>query len=253
MSVKLYAMTCGWLSADTKMFLAGEEGKIKVPIPAYLIEHPKGRVLFDSGMHPDVQTDPHGRIGELATAFVPDFHPGEEIKSRLESLNVDPGSVDFIINSHLHFDHTGGNELVPNAKMIVQKREWEAGHVPEMIESNFFDPADYDHGHQVQLVDGEFDLFGDGSVVTVPTYGHTPGHQALKVRLDSGDVVMAADSCYLRRTLDEMILPEIVAEPDAMIESLKTLRKLQAAGARIFYGHDPDFWSNVPQAPLEIT
>jgi glyoxylase-like metal-dependent hydrolase (beta-lactamase superfamily II) len=64
---------------------------------------------------------------------------------------------------------------------------------------------------------------------------------------------MAADSCYLRRTLEEMILPEIVAQPEAMIASLKTLKKLQDGGARIFYGHDPDFWNEVPQAPLEIT
>lgn len=253
MSVKLFAMTCGWLSAEIRMFLAGEEGHIKVPVPAYLVEHPKGRVLFDTGLHPQVQTAPRDRIGDFVDTFVPDFKPGEEIKGRLESMNVDPGSIDYIVNSHLHFDHAGGNEMVPNAKIIIQKREWEAGHVPEMIQSNFFDPADYDHGHQVMQVDGEYDLFGDGSVVTVPTYGHTPGHQSLKVKLASGDVVMAADSCYLRRTLEEMILPSIVADPEAMKNSLRTLKKLQDGGARIFYGHDPDFWSEVPQAPVQVT
>ena len=52
----------------------------------------------------------------------------------------------------------------------------EAGHVPELIEANIFNPEGDNHGHQVRQVDGEFDLFGDGTVVTVPTHGHTPGH-----------------------------------------------------------------------------
>ena len=65
-------------------------------------------------------------------------------------------------------------------------------------------------------------------------------------------VVRAADSCYLRRTLDALVLPRVVHDPALMLESLHRLRRLQTAGARIFYGHDPEFWKDVPQAPLEI-
>ncbi len=252
MSVKLYAMTCGWLSADIGKFLSGETGQVRVPVPAYLIVHPKGRVLFDTGMHPSTQHDPHRRIGKIADDFLVEFQPGEEIDSRLEAIDVDPTRIDFIINSHLHFDHTGGNELIPNAKVVIQRPEWQAGKVPELRKANNYFPADYDHGHQVLQIEGEHDLFGDGSVVTVPTYGHTPGHQSLRVRLDSGDVVMTADACYMRKTLEDLHLPELLDDPEKMRESLRLLRRLQAAGARIFYGHDPAFWKGVPQAPLEI-
>ena len=69
-TVKLYAMTCGWLSADIGMMLGRAEGHIHFPIPAYLIEHPKGCVLFDTGMHPDCQHDPHQRLGEMANDLV---------------------------------------------------------------------------------------------------------------------------------------------------------------------------------------
>lgn len=96
-------------------------------------------------------------------------------------------------------------------------------------------------------------MFGDGTVVTIPTHGHTPDHQSLKVKLAPGDIVLAADACYFRKTLEDLHLPNIVYDREMMMKSLKTLRRLQSAGARIYYGHDPEFWQNVPQAPLELT
>ena len=64
--------------------------------------------------------------------------PGDDIVSRLERLDVDPGRVRYIINSHLHFDHTGGNACVPNARVVVQETEWEAGRIPELVDANFY-------------------------------------------------------------------------------------------------------------------
>ena len=101
-------------------------------------------------------------------------------------------------------------------------------------------------------VDGEHDVFGDGRVVCFPTYGHTPGHQSLRLRLDDRTVVLTGDACYLRRTLDEMHLPAVVDDPDAMRRSLERLRALRDAGAMIIYGHDPGEWLHVAQAPLSI-
>jgi glyoxylase-like metal-dependent hydrolase (beta-lactamase superfamily II) len=180
------------------------------------------------------------------------FREGEDIKSRLEQLDVDATKIEFLVNSHLHFDHTGGNELVPNAKIIIQEREWEAGRTPELMKANGYAPIDYDHGHLVQTVNGEHDVFDDGRIVTIPTFGHTPGHQSLKVRLDSGDIVLTADACYLRETLTNLHLPHLIHDRVEMLNSLLLLRKLERAGARIFYGHDPEFWAQVPQAPRQI-
>ena len=252
MSVRLFAFTCGWLTGPLGGFIAGESGELRVPIPCYLIEHPLGAVLFDSGLHPATQTDPAGRLGDRAKVFTVEFQPGEEVAARLAAMNVDPARVRFLINSHLHFDHTGGNATIPNARLVVQRAEWCAGQDADLIAQNYYDPQDYDLGHDLLLVDGEHDLFGDGRIVCLPTYGHTPGHQSLRVRLDSGDVVLTGDACYLRRTLDELLLPAVLHDAAAMLESLQRLRALRAAGARIFYGHDPDFWRSVPQAPLSV-
>jgi glyoxylase-like metal-dependent hydrolase (beta-lactamase superfamily II) len=251
--LRLHAMTCGWLTAPTALFLAGEKGRLRIPVPCYLIEHPRGRVLFDSGMPVAAQGDPEDGLGPAAPFFEVDFKPGEELGARLAAQGVDAAGVRYLVNSHLHFDHAGGNAQVPNAQLIVQRREWDAGADADLVARNFFDPRHYDLGHDVKTVEGEYDLFGDGSVVCIPTYGHTPGHQSLRVRLPAGDVVLAADACYMRQTLLQTQLPGgAIHDRDAMLASLDVLRKLQRAGARIFYGHDPEFWAGVPQAPAEI-
>ena len=252
MSVRLFALTCGWLTGPAGGFLAGATGRLRVPVPAFLIDHPGGKALFDSGLHPDAGRDPDARLGPAARVFEVELRDGEDVAARLATLGVDPAEIRYLITSHLHFDHTGGHASIPNARVVVQRREWDAGHDADLMARNFFDARNYDTGHEVLAVDGEHDLFGDGRVVCLPTYGHTPGHQSLRVRLAGGDVVLTADACYLRRTLEELHLPAIVHDPSAMLSSLHRLRALQQAGARIFYGHDPEFWATVPQAPAEV-
>jgi len=254
MTVKLYAMTCGYLTGKLGYLMEGGEGEVRLPIPAYLIEHPKGTALFDTGMHPQCQHDPVARVGQrIMGLFRFDFSPGEEISARLEAMGRDPGRIDLIVTSHLHFDHVGGNALVPNATVVVQQREWAAGMDAELAALRGFDRKDFDLGHKVRQIKGEFDLFGDGSVTCLPTHGHTPGHQSLRVRLPSGDVVLAGDACYFCQTLRERRLPKNVHDRKQMHASLEKLAQLQAGGAKIFFGHDDVFWRDVPQAPMAIT
>ena len=251
--MRLYAMTCGWLTGPLRNFLAGLEGELRVPVPCFLIDHPQGLALFDSGMHPQLQTDARGRLGVIASVFRVEFQPSEEVSARLHALGIEPARIRYLINSHLHFDHAGGNAEIPNAELVVQRPEWRAGHDDDEIRRQFYNPRDYQHGHPVLTVDGEHDLFGDASIVCLPTYGHTPGHQSLRVRLPSGDIVLAADACYFCRTLRERRLPQRVYDREAMLASLDKLARLEAAGARIFFGHDGEFWKGVPQAPAAIS
>jgi glyoxylase-like metal-dependent hydrolase (beta-lactamase superfamily II) len=249
----LYAFTCGWLTGPMSIFLEGEAGNLRVPVPCFLIDHPRGRVLFDTGMHEQTQVDARGRLGPIANVFQVEFRPGEEIAARLAGVDVDAARVDYVVNSHLHFDHVGGNESLPNARLIVQRAEWQAGRDEDLVVSNGYNPADYDLGHDVHQIDGEHDLFGDSRVVCIPTYGHTPGHQSLRVRLDDREIVLTGDACYLRRSLEKLHLPSVMHDRKAMLASLETLRNLQSAGAEIIYGHDPGFWTTVPQAPAGIS
>src|SRR5215470_1094475 len=100
MSIKLFALTCGHLTGDLGRLMEGGEGRARLPIPAFLIEHPKGRALFDTGMHPDCQQDPVARVGRrISDLFRFDYAPGEEISARLEAIGRDPRSIDIIVNS----------------------------------------------------------------------------------------------------------------------------------------------------------
>ncbi len=251
MVAKLYAMTCGRLVGRLKDMIDGGDGLMALPVPSYLIEHPKGLALFDTGMHPQCRTDAAGRIGERAARLFgfDQFGLQDDVKSKLEAIDRDAGRIDFIVNSHLHFDHAGGNEFVPNATLVVQRREWQAAQDPEIAAKVGFFRADFDHGHKVLQVDGEHDLFGDGSVVCLPTYGHTPGHQSLKVRTENGEVVLTGDACYFCQTLRERRLPRFAWDREQMLQSLDRLEALERAGARLFFGHDAEFWKDVPQAP----
>ena len=97
MALTVYALTCGWLEGDFGRLMEGGEGRIRLPIPSYLIEHPKGTALFDTGMHLDCQHDPAARVGtRVAGLFAFDYQPGEEIAARLTALGRDPARIDLI-------------------------------------------------------------------------------------------------------------------------------------------------------------
>jgi N-acyl homoserine lactone hydrolase len=247
--VRVLALECGWLTGPAGLFLAAASGRLRVPVPAFLVEHPRGRVLFDTGLHPALRTNAAGRLGVLGDLFTVEVAGDDGVVPRLAGLDLAADAIEWVIASHLHFDHAGGLATIPNATLVVQRREWEAGADADARARNVYDPRDYDLGHARRLVDGEHDLFGDGRVVCLPTYGHTPGHQSLRVRTDDGDVVLAADACYLRETLETLRLPGVVDDAEAMRRALGRLRRLAEAGAHVVFGHDPVQWAGLPRAP----
>jgi N-acyl homoserine lactone hydrolase len=237
--VLLFAFTCGHITLPMGFFLAGEPGKVKVPACCYLIDHPKGLAIFDTGFSPRFTGMTEG-LGKIV-----DMPDGHNIADRLRELGVDPERIEWVINSHLHLDHAGGNALLPNATILVQQGEYEFGMGGE---DGAYHTVDFDTGQPFRQVSGEHDLFGDGTVVLFPTAGHTPGHQSVRVTTSDGQAVLAGDCCNMRRSLDDMHLPDHAWSLDACRGSLETLAVLRQKGARIFYGHDPEFWAGIPQS-----
>jgi glyoxylase-like metal-dependent hydrolase (beta-lactamase superfamily II) len=251
MSVTIRLMTCGWLGADAGMLARGSSGRVRLPIPSVLIEHPRGRALFDTGLHADLAHDT-SRLRTSAQMFEVEMGDDDDVASRLEEREVDPGRIDYIINSHLHFDHCGGNALVPNAAMIVQSPEWDATKIQKLIDRDVYNPADFDLGHEVITIEGEHDVFGDGSVRCMPTYGHTAGHQSLVVRNDDGEFIFCGDTCYFASTLEQNILPSFGYDLEAQARSLEWLRQRRAEGAHIVFGHDETQWTRLTADPAPL-
>src|ERR1700712_5660823 len=198
-TITLTPFTCGRRTLPMSALLAGESGEITVPITAYLIEHADGMAVFDTGLGPRFARP----IGETASGTV-DLQEDAMIDARLRAVGVDPLQIRYILSSHLHSDHAGGNPLLPAASVVVQRTEWEHAH---MADPGHYHVPEFDTGQPVLEIAGQYDVFGDGSVVLVPTPGHTAGHQSARVQIPSGEVVLAGDACHLRRSLDELAVP----------------------------------------------
>jgi glyoxylase-like metal-dependent hydrolase (beta-lactamase superfamily II) len=246
MTLSIEPLGCGSLTAGTEMFeIGGDSTPITMPVPSWLIRHPSGTVLFDCGMHEDLAAA--GPMLDSVSLF---FEVGLDrdglVSTQLAARDIDAVEIDVVVLSHLHFDHAGGLALVPDARLVVQRAEWFAGLDDELAAANTFRREDYDLGHDLQLVDGEHDLFGDGRVACIPTPGHTPGHQSLRVRLESGDVVLCGDCAYFERTLDGGPLPPFGHDAEQQARSIEQLRSMRSAGARLVPGHDQAVWDALP-------
>ena len=254
-SLLLVPLECGWLSTSASSVVAGLDGKVDLPIPSWLVIHPSGRTLvFDTGLHEEVVNGVGARYPLMARQFESRFSSEDQVSERLQGVQIDPLEVDHIVFSHLHFDHCGGTSLIPNAQIIVQKAEWDSAHHPKLIEHEVYNPADFELGHDVAKVQGKHDIFGDGSVVCIPTPGHTAGHQSLKVNLASGPVVLTGDCVYWEQVLEGMLLPPFGFDHEMQLQSMRQLRDLRdVEGCRLLYGHDANQWAELRQTPAGIS
>ena len=246
--MRLFGCVCGQFHTNGEA-MGLRTGRIQIPVPFYVIEHPRGVTLFDCGLHADVGSpDNIYRQGLQAAGEDVTFGADEIVSRHLERLDIDPGRIRYVVLSHLHFDHAGGLHQIPNATVVVQRREWEAGFDREVARRFFLPRRFFDLGHQVKLVDGEHDLFGDGSVVCLPSYGHTPGHQSVRVRSAAGDHILISDACYHEGVVESRIFPAF-ADHAAMNRSLDSLLALRDADTVMVFGHDPGQWGERPVLP----
>ena len=236
----------GWFTAPAGIWRRDDdlERRVRFPIPAYLIETAEERILVDAGLHPAAAADPSRHYG------IPDALAAFDLElERSVAEQVDPSTLTKVVLTHLHFDHASGLSLLPSSvPVFVQRREWEAGRDAAAVRRNFYLPADYSAAErQVELVDGDHDLLGDGSVELLLTPGHTPGHQSVRV---GERLVIGADVTHYASGLDDHRFPMFADDFDAQTASAERLRRLRDGGAVVLPGHDPDLLEPGP-VPVE--
>lgn len=245
-AVRLHALSTGSMTSSRGGFLDGETGEITYPVPVFVIEHPLGLVVVDTGLHPELAATT-ARLRKLASTF--DVHlqgdGSESVGPVLSAAGYDPGQVAQVVLTHLHFDHTGGLLELPNARVVVQAREWAELHNERLLDLGAYNREDVDLGHPRLEIDGDHDLFGDGTVTCLLTDGHTAGHQSVRVRTETSVYVICGDCCYLRRTLTHEHLPPISHDRDRHVYSIRRLAGEQAQGATMLFGHDPQQWTEI--------
>jgi N-acyl homoserine lactone hydrolase len=220
--------------------------QITLSCNAYLIRGAGEWIMWDKGIDDAVAQEPGGRIiaHNIRGIVV------RTIVCQLADVGITPADVGRVLLSHAHFDHVGNPELFPHATWHIQRREHQAMFGPDYEEYGYA-PQLY-HGQReakVELMDGDLDVFGDGSVRIVSTPGHTPGHCSLLLP-KTGPILLSGDVAHYRFNMEHRCVPTMNSDPE---ESRRSMERVDAIvhdeGAQLWLNHDLVQTATIPHAP----
>jgi N-acyl homoserine lactone hydrolase len=211
------------------------------PALAYIIEHPEGRVLFETGLSElALEEWPPEWQGGVDLAMV---LPEHKIEARLKQIGLGPEDFKYVVLGHLHTDHCGGARIFKDAGVEMVVHDAEYRHVRDMPQPamNFFNKVDIEVLEHVSVTTVDqptFELLPGVELIHLP--GHTPGLLGMKVTLPhSGTVLMTTDAMYRHETYETGIGSQTVWDQDEWVRSLNKIRTIATdTEALIFPGHD---------------
>jgi glyoxylase-like metal-dependent hydrolase (beta-lactamase superfamily II) len=244
---RLYAFRAPRGTVSKNDMVVGLEGEITIPTGLYLIEHPEGRVLFDTGLAFDAFDDPYAVYGPAVDFLKMEIEPDLRIDRQLAEIGLEIDDITHVVLSHAHLDHSGSLYKFPHAKFYIGPGEFDfvataTGSLAQNIRHEDLEPTKGFDWTEISP-DG-FDLFGDGAIELVHAPGHTPGQLVLKVTLASRAFILTSDSVHLQIGLDTEV-PDLFAWSDEeSIASAKKLKRIAAeTGAEIWVHHDPEHYA----------
>ena len=243
--MKLYVLDGGRARLPDMSHLTPDRnvGKpVTIPLLMFLIDHPKGLVVFDTGIDTDRPQEPFVEVSAE-----------QRIDRQMQRLGYDPGDVKYVVLSHLHLDHVGCMPLFPHATFIVRRSESRAAWWPDAYEHGY----DFEclmrarHLKYLQPADGEaFDVFEDGSLICFDTKGHTEGHQSLLVNLpETGRVVLTGDAVQVAENFTDKVPPGMCWSSQLAVQAIERLQHMQAEGALLIFGHELALLDTLRLAP----
>lgn len=247
--VRLYSLDCGKIQfKDMSMFSdTGEyDGKPgELSDPCFVIVHPKGVLVWDTGLG-DKLAETKGGV---------DFPLGHmqvdaTLIDQLKQIGLTPSDVTYLAFSHTHFDHTGNANEFPDATWILNKTElaWDESNPGEFVKIDSF--SAYKTAKK-QMIDGDYDVFGDGTVRILKTPGHTPGHQSLELKLKkSGVVILSGDLVHQRANFVHRRVPSFnVSRADTLASMDRIATILKNTHGRLVVQHDANDFKALPKVP----
>ncbi len=214
----------------------------------YIIEHPKGTLMWDAGLPESLVamdepfTDPSGAF----TVSRPD-----SLHTQLEKIGLSVDDIEYLALSHTHFDHIGHAENVPDATWLVQEAEYDFVTSIGMQQNQ---PDVYNAVNDLQHIEkikGDYDVFGDGTVVIKFMPGHTPGHCALFVNLpEHGPLLLSGDLYHLQLSRQNKRVPIFNFDVKQTLESMDLFEAFaDSVGAKVYLQHSKEDFNALPKAP----
>lgn len=246
--VRLYVFDCGVIGVnDVGPFsLGNDETPVRdLIVPCYLIEHPAGRMVWDAGLPLDMAGK--GRLDEEAG-----YHQYDRsFLDQLAGMDLTPDDIDLVAFSHMHYDHVGAANAFTGSRLLIQETEYEAAFGENV--NPFFVPELYAAiaDNERLLLAGDHDVFGDGTVVIISAPGHTPGHQALLLRLpNTGNLVLSGDLYHFRASRALRRAPTFNTDAEQTFRSMdKVEALLTAEHATLWIEHDRALADTLKLAP----
>lgn len=218
----------------------------------YLIRHGDRLFMWDSGLSDSIADKPEGvtSANGLLTMWV-----RKTLASQLAAIGVASTDVTDLAVSHFHSDHVGNANLFSSAKLYIQDAEYAAAFGPDASKFGFAPPL-YEKlkANEMLKLNGDHDVFGDGSVVILSTPGHTPGHQCLLVRLpERGTVILSGDMTHFHENWTERRVPSRNFNKQQSIQSMERIAALLSAEhAELWINHNKTQSATIPKAPQAV-
>ncbi len=228
----------GTLTFD-KSFLTSGRGMgeiITVPSWAVLIDHPRAKIVVDTGFgNPSL---PHVSPWQAKRS------KKQELEYQLKEYGFEPENIDIVINTHLHYDHCGNNALFKKSRFIVQLSELRVAYVPPIFNKAVYSRIDFDiEGIEYDAIEGDFfNLLPGIDIIYTP--GHSMGHQSVLVTTNEGMIIIPGDAVYTGENYEELILPGFCYDSESSLRSIKRIRKLaNDYEAVVLFSHDANFFN----------
>jgi N-acyl homoserine lactone hydrolase len=242
---KLFRLDCGRsIANDESIWTPGENvgSSIEFSSTCWLIKHGNEWLIWDAGVPQSAHNDPRG-WSTLPKLIV--YHLDQTLTDQLAEIGLKPRDIARVAISHSHGDHIGNVGLFANSAIMIQRAEYDWINSPNGPNDNVNQLMALAREllgtpKNLQLVDGDTDVYGDGSVTLVSTPGHTPGHQSLLVHLkNSGFIILSGDVVHSEENFEKNRVPSLNTDKAQSIASMEKIRQVTATyKAKLFINHD---------------